>query len=103
VIDQPPAAFVRAETATLREAFAEVVLLATPAQAAGRTGGNYILVAGDQPLPRAELAARLSERHAPDVVHDTRRSPPAPRSSLTTTRPSTSCSRRTYGADRSCS
>jgi spermidine synthase len=71
VIDQPPAAFVRAETATLREAFPEVVLLASPAQAAGDAGGNFILVASDQPLPRNELAARLRDRKAADTVHET--------------------------------
>ncbi len=71
VIDNPPASFVRAETATLREAFAEVVLLGTDAQAAGEDGGNYLLVAGDAALPREWLAQLLRARGAPDRVHDT--------------------------------
>ena len=42
VMDHPPLGFVRAETATLRERFTEVLLLGTAAQAADRVGGNYV-------------------------------------------------------------
>ncbi|MBA2769902.1 MAG: fused MFS/spermidine synthase [Sporichthyaceae bacterium] len=72
VIDHPPAHFVRAETATLRAAFEDVLLLGTDAQAAGEEGGNYVLVASDALLPRVELSALAAGRGAPDTAHDTR-------------------------------
>jgi spermidine synthase len=70
VIDHPPARFVRAETATLRDAFAEVVLVATDAQVAGATGGNYVLVASDVPVAQDELSALATARGAPDRAHE---------------------------------
>ena len=73
VIDYPPAHFVRAETATLREAFQDVLLLGTDAQAAGEEGGNFVLVASDAVLPRVALSALAAERGAPETPHDTRR------------------------------
>ena len=51
VIDNPPLAFARAETATLQAAFAHVAVLAPPTTLAGETGGNLVLVASDAPLP----------------------------------------------------
>lgn len=71
VIDHPPAKFVRAETATLRTIFEEVVLFGTDAQADGDEGGNYVLVASDAPVPRDQLAALAAERGAADRPHDT--------------------------------
>ena len=62
VIDQPPAAFLRAELATLRRVFAHVVVLAPPAYLAGRDGGNFVVVAADRPLALDALLARLRAR-----------------------------------------
>ncbi len=65
VIDYPPLAFVRAETATLLGAFDDVALMALPTSLAGEGGGNLVLVASDRPLPvdrLGELAAQRGER-----------------------------------------
>ena len=70
VIDNPPSAFARAETATLAEAFGEVLLVGSAAQAAGRVGGNYVLVASDRPADRARLAALAAERGSADRASD---------------------------------
>ena len=71
VIDHPPSRFVRAETATLREMFEEVLLLGTAAQAAGNVGGNYVLVASDSPIEKEELTALAVARGASDRPYDT--------------------------------
>lgn len=71
VIDNPPASFVAAETATLRAVFGSVLLLGTPEQLAGRAGGNYVLVASDDPLPRERLAALAQSRGVPDRAYET--------------------------------
>lgn len=71
VIDHPPAGFARAEAATLRAAFAEVLLLGSSPQRDGTQGGNYVLVASDAPVNREELAGRAAERGDVDAVHDT--------------------------------
>jgi MFS family permease len=47
VIDQPPLGLLRAQAATLLEAFADVRLVARP----GPAGGNQVLLASDRPLP----------------------------------------------------
>ena len=73
VIDFPPLAFARAETATLRAAFAEVVLLAPPDYVAGRTGGNFVLVASDRPIPAERLADLAEARADPGGVADVAR------------------------------
>ena len=71
VIDHPPARFVRAETATLRAVFSDVVLLGAQAQADGEVGGNYVLVASDAPLSTGQLSALAQSRGAPDRAYDT--------------------------------
>lgn len=48
-------AFARSQVATVRSAFPEVCLVADPAVLRGRRFGNVILLAGDAPLPVAEL------------------------------------------------
>ena len=53
VIDNPPLAFAEAEAATLLDVFADVAVLAPADYLAGRDGGNLVMVASDQPLPRA--------------------------------------------------
>ncbi len=52
VIDQPPLALLRAQAATLLDAFADVRLVARP----GPAGGNQVLLASDRPLP-AQVAS----------------------------------------------
>ncbi len=70
VIDNPPAAFARAETATLLTVFADVALLAPRDQLEGRTGGNYALVASASPLPRDRVAELARGRGDPAVPGD---------------------------------
>ena len=65
VIDFPPLAFVRAETATLLAGFDDVAILAAPAARDGREGGNLVLVASEEPLDVEALAARAAERGEP--------------------------------------
>jgi SAM-dependent methyltransferase len=60
VIDFPPLAFLRAETATLLASFRDVAVLAPPDTLSGDRGGNALLVAGDRPLQHAALAARAA-------------------------------------------
>ncbi|MGB7449176.1 MAG: fused MFS/spermidine synthase [Ornithinimicrobium sp.] len=62
LIDNPPLAFARAETATLEEVFEHVVVLAPPDVADGVAGGNLVAVASDAPIPTDEIDARLAER-----------------------------------------
>jgi spermidine synthase len=68
VIDNPPLDFVKAEVATLAEVFDDVTLLAAPGQLAGEAGGNYVLVATDDPLPPAVLEAGARDRGEPGGV-----------------------------------
>jgi spermidine synthase len=62
LIDHPPLAFVRAELATLREVFPEVLLLARAPVVAGEDGGNVVAVASRRALPAEGIAAALAER-----------------------------------------
>jgi spermidine synthase len=55
VIDYPPLAFARAETATLLAAFDDVALLAPPSTLSSEGGGNVVLAASDAVLPVAAL------------------------------------------------
>jgi spermidine synthase len=60
LIDHPPLAFVRAELATLREVFPEVLLLARAPVLAGEDGGNVVAVASRRALPTEEIAAAMA-------------------------------------------
>jgi spermidine synthase len=60
LIDHPPLAFVRAELATLREVFPEVLLLARAPVLAGEDGGNVVAVASHRALPAGEIAAAMA-------------------------------------------
>jgi len=62
LIDHPPLAFARAETATLAQVFEHVVVLAPPDVADGVGGGNLVAVASDVPIPAKEIEVRLAER-----------------------------------------
>jgi hypothetical protein len=62
VIDFGPLSFVRAETRTIADEFPYVAVIGTPDEIAGRTGGNFVLVAADRPLPTAAIQGRLGTR-----------------------------------------
>jgi len=62
LIDHPPLSFVRAELATLRAVFPEVLLLARAPVLAGEDGGNLVAVASRQPLPVDGITAALDRR-----------------------------------------
>ncbi|MEV1288138.1 fused MFS/spermidine synthase [Micromonospora sp. NPDC049679] len=68
VIDYPPLRFIRAELATVTAEFAHVALVAPPAALAGRTGANFLIVAGEAPLPLGALRARLARFDDPVSV-----------------------------------
>ena len=68
VIDFPPLAFARAETATVLDAFADVALMAVPGTLAGNGGGNLVLVASDRALPVDALLERARARGEPASV-----------------------------------
>jgi spermidine synthase len=60
LIDHPPLSFVRAELATMRQLFPEVLLLARAPVLAGDDGGNVVAVVARHPLPTEEIAAALA-------------------------------------------
>lgn len=68
VIDHPPLAFARAETATLLGFFDDVALMAGPQTLAGEGGGNLVLVASDRALPVDALLERAVARGEPASV-----------------------------------
>ena len=53
-------AFTRGQAATLRTAFAHVLLAADPGVLRGRRFGNLVLAASDAPLPEAQLRRRAA-------------------------------------------
>jgi spermidine synthase len=76
IADGPPFGFARAQVATLRAAFAHVIVLADPAVLRGRRFGNLVIGGSDNAFPLAELrrrAARAVGRArllADEAVHD---------------------------------
>nr|MDJ0498486.1 fused MFS/spermidine synthase [Acidimicrobiia bacterium] len=68
LIDYPPLGFARAQTATLAEVFDHVLVLAPPSYLAGEAGGNFVLVAGNQPFDTDALSAALVDRGSSSVV-----------------------------------
>lgn len=70
VIDYPPARFLRAEVATIAREFPHVALIAPPAALAGEAGANFLIVAGQRPLPVDELREQLGRRSETVVVLD---------------------------------
>jgi len=62
IIDHPPLAFVKAEVATIAAEFPHVAVVARPAALAGEEGGNFVVLASDEPLPEEALRGRLAER-----------------------------------------
>jgi spermidine synthase len=68
LIDRPPLGFARAEVATLRAVFDHVAVIAPPARIAGLEGGNFVLVASDEPIARDAIASRNRDRGDDDRV-----------------------------------
>lgn len=60
VIDYPPLHFIRAELATVRAEFAHVALIAPQEALDGHRGANFVIVAGDEPLPLAGLRQQIA-------------------------------------------
>jgi len=60
VIDYPPLHFIRAELATVRAEFRHVALIAPHAALAGKRGANFLIVAGEQPLPLDGIRRRIA-------------------------------------------
>jgi spermidine synthase len=68
--DGPPLAHLRGQIATVAAAFPELALVADPTVLRGKRFGNAVLVAGDHPLPIAELTRRAaSDPHPGRVEH----------------------------------
>ncbi|MFI9149866.1 spermidine synthase [Streptomyces sp. NPDC053367] len=68
--DGPPLTHLRGQIATAAARFAELALIADPTVLRGRRFGNAVLVAGDRPLPLAELTRRTaSDPHPGRVEH----------------------------------
>lgn len=68
IIDFPPGRFVRAELATLASVFDHVAVVAPPSFLAGEGGGNFVLVAGDEPVPANQLQEIITARGGNEVV-----------------------------------
>jgi SAM-dependent methyltransferase len=66
LIDHPPLAFARAETATLASAFPAAVVIAPPQLLDRRLGGNFVLAGGE--LDVAGIQDRLAARAAPETT-----------------------------------
>lgn len=65
--------FARGQVATLREAFAEVALIADPVVLRGRRFGNLVLVAAQQPLPLEQLTRLIAtDQHPGRMEHGPR-------------------------------
>lgn len=62
VIDFGPQAFVKAEVRTVAAEFAYVGVIAKPAELKGSEGGNFVLVASQQPLQSEAIRQRLGQR-----------------------------------------
>ena len=66
LIDGPRLAFARAEAATLRQRFAHVAVITWGSAFDGRSGGNVVLVASDEPLEIEGLRAEM-DRATPEA------------------------------------
>jgi spermidine synthase len=62
VIDYPPQAFAKAEARTLEAEFPHVAVIARPNALSGAEGGNFVLLASDQPIDAAAIRQRLAGR-----------------------------------------
>jgi spermidine synthase len=62
VIDYPDLAFARSEASALLEVFEHVTVFAPDGYLAGNGGGNFVMVASDQPIDVAGIEAAISAR-----------------------------------------
>lgn len=62
LIDHPPAGFARAQAVTLQDVFGHVAVLAPEDRLTGEAGGNYVVVASDEPLPAEDILERNDAR-----------------------------------------
>ena len=65
LIDHGPKRFAAAEIATLRDVFAHVAIIGPPDRLTGASGGNFIVVASDEPVP-AELIQSINTARGDD-------------------------------------
>lgn len=70
IIDYGDLDFIRAESATLLEVFANVALFAPPEYVAGEAGGNFVLVASQEPIDVTTIEDRIAERDGTEVGID---------------------------------
>lgn len=68
VIDYGQREFARAAVATLLEVFPNVVLLAPPSYISGAAGGNYVLVASNQPIATEAIERAVGARGSSEVA-----------------------------------
>jgi hypothetical protein len=68
LIDNPPLGFARAQATTLAAVFQHVLVLAPPSYLAGESGGNFVLVAGNESFDVDGLSAALMDRGSSSVV-----------------------------------
>jgi len=61
IIDFGSQSFLKAEIRTVAAEFPYVGVIADPSALAGRNGGNFVLVAADQPLPGAAIRQRYGD------------------------------------------
>ncbi len=62
VIDWGPQNFAKAEARTIAGEFPHVAIISRPNAFAGKTGGNFVLVASERPIDAAKLTERLEGR-----------------------------------------
>ncbi|HET6297957.1 MAG TPA: fused MFS/spermidine synthase [Kribbella sp.] len=62
VIDYGPQSFLKAEVRTIAAEFPHVAVISTAAALAGQSGGNFVLVASDRPIPASAIQGRLGNR-----------------------------------------
>jgi spermidine synthase len=67
VIDYRDLDFIRAESATLLEVFSHVALFAPRHYLAGQGGGNFVLVASQDPIDVAAIEARITARSGSEI------------------------------------
>ncbi|HZD23800.1 MAG TPA: fused MFS/spermidine synthase [Acidimicrobiia bacterium] len=70
VIDFNDRDFVRSATMTLREVFGHVALFAPNSYINGSGGGNYVLVASENPIDIPAIEARVRQRGGSEVGID---------------------------------
>ncbi|MCA1702258.1 MAG: fused MFS/spermidine synthase [Actinobacteria bacterium] len=68
VIDRPPLRFARAEVATLLRVFDHVAVIAPPALIQAKQGGNFVLVATNDPIDAERITASIHARQGDEQV-----------------------------------